>query len=400
MTGRTLIAGLACAAGAGLFYAGRLSTPPPASPASPPAHEADATPDPAVVQMSAEMQRNVGLETARVERAAVTRRLHAQGELTVDPARLAELRPIGQGRVLQVPVKPGDAVARGQTLLVYLDSSLVDLNLQMAQARASLEQARTTRMAAAASLARGRALLGGVIAASEVERRRVVLAQADAQAAGLAAQIADLQRRQALYAQRPGPPGQAAILAPSGGVVTAVAAAVGDLVDAGQVAVTVADLSDLWLQLAVYQADIDRLADAGSVAFTVAALPGRHFAAFLAGRTAMLDPGTGAMGVRCVVANPQGLFRPGMSAEGDIPTNQSATAVAVPPAAIQQVDGDPDVFIQTGPTSFRAQRVRTGIETPSAVEIIVGVSAGELVATQGSFWLKSQMLQSELGGGG
>ena len=383
-----------CLAG-GTFYAGRLSVPPPTPK---PAAQA-AAPDPDLVHLDADAQRQVGLAVVRARTGEVSRRLHAQGELAADPARTAELRPLDQGRVTQVLVKPGDAVRRGQTLIVYQDAALTGLDAELSRTRAALTEARAARDVARASLARGEALLGGVVARAEVDRRRVALDEADTELASLGSQVSALSTRQEQYGQAVGAPGFATLAAPGDGYVTAVAAASGDLLDSGRVAVTIADLSDLWLRLAVYQTDIDDVAAAGSVPFTVAALPGRHFSAALADRGVVLDPATGAMWVRCVVPNPGMAFRPGMSAEGDLPTRQSRIAVSVPAAALQRIDGAPAVFVQQGPTDFRMRRVRTGIETPSTVEIADGIAAGDPVVTTGSFWLKSQLLQSQLGAG-
>lgn len=172
------------------------------------------------------------------------------------------------------------------------------------------------------------------------------------------------------------------------------------MLDPSRVVATVSDLSVVWVVLSVYQADIRHVAPDGEVPFTVSALPNRHFTAPLAASDALLDPVTGVMQVRCSVANPDLLFRPGMLVEGDLPTDETSDALTLPASSLQDIDGDPVVFLQTEATQFRQQKVRVGLQTPDLVEVTGGLSAGQSVVTDGSFWLKSEALQDQLGGGG
>ena len=263
-----------------------------------------------------------------------------------------------------VKVRFGDRVTKGQILLVYQDPSLVALDTQLRTAKASLDQAASARAAALAAYRRGHALLGGVIAPAELDRRKTALAAAEAALQGAQSQSNALHQTRALYVASPSHPGEADIVAPTDGYVTSFAVGAGDTIDPARPAVTVADLSAVWLVLSVYQSDVQSIATNGTVPFTVAALPGQHFQTAIDARSAVLDPVTGAMQVRCGVPNTDLRFRPGMIADADLPTTDTADALTVPTAALQQVDGAPTMFVQTAPTEFRQQRVRLGLQTP------------------------------------
>lgn len=390
---------LAGLVGAGVFAAGRMTRPSAQSQKAPEKPD-DASGPPGTVTMDRTAQAGIGLKVAQVQRRTLTRRLAASGRIVADPARTAQLRPLGPGRVTSVLVRSGDRVHRGQALVRYQDVSLVAIDTQLTAGHASLEQAQAARAVAAAALARGRALLGGVIAQAELDRRGAALAQADAQLTFARGQVGSLRQRRQLYTTQPGASGEAAIIAPSDGYVMSVEVAVGDTMDPARVVATVADLSTVWIDLPVYQADIPNVATHGDVPFTLAALPDQHFIATLDAASATLDPGTGAMQVRGRIANPDLRFRPGMRVEGDLPTTGTTDALTLPPASLQDIDGEPVVFMQTGPTQFRQQKVHIGLQTKELVEISDGLELGQTVVTNGSFWLKSQALQAELGSGG
>lgn len=384
--------------GAGGFAAGQM-TGSTAQPPKAPDKPDDASGPPGTITMDQTAQAGIGLKVAQVQRRNLTRRLAASGQIVADPARTAQLRPLGPGRVTSVLVRSGDRVRRGQALVRYQDISLVTIDTQLTAGHASLEQAQADRAVAAAALARGRALLGGVIAQAELDRRKAALAQADALLILARGQVGSLKQRRQLYTTEPGAPGEAAVIAPSDGYVMSVEVAVGDTIDPARVVATVADLSTVWIELPVYQVDIPNVATDGDVPFTIAALPGQHFTATLDAKSAMLDPGTGAMQVRGIVANPDLRFRPGMRIEANLPTTGTTDALTLPPASLQDIGGEPVVFVQAGPTQFRQQKVRIGVQTRELVEIAAGLEPGQTVVTNGSFWLKSQALQAELGSG-
>ncbi len=68
--------------------------------------------------------------------------------------------------------------------------------------------------------------------------------------------------------------------------------------------------------------------------------------------------------------------------------------VVVPEAAIQEMDGKPWVFVAGEKGRFEKREVALGASSEGLVEVRSGVAAGEKVATQGSFLLKSQLLSA------
>jgi cobalt-zinc-cadmium efflux system membrane fusion protein len=60
------------------------------------------------------------------------------------------------------------------------------------------------------------------------------------------------------------------------------------------------------------------------------------------------------------------------------------------------MDGKPHVFVAGPKGRFEKREVALGASSEGLVEVRSGVAAGEKVATQGSFLLKSQLLSASM----
>jgi cobalt-zinc-cadmium efflux system membrane fusion protein len=135
------------------------------------------------------------------------------------------------------------------------------------------------------------------------------------------------------------------------------------------------------------------------VELNIDALPGRKFTGKLTWISAELDERTRMVKARAEVPNPDGLIKARMFARARVITVTNETAVLVPAAAIQRIDGKPFVFIKLGDDLFDARAVRLGSPSGDLWIIAEGLKAGEEVAVQHAFALRSQLLISRLGAG-
>ena len=107
-----------------------------------------------------------------------------------------------------------------------------------------------------------------------------------------------------------------------------------------------------------------------------------------------------SVSVRVVLPNVDQRLRPGMFATArirDTHAHEPRQLLAIPWAAVQEVDGHPAVFVRVEDGVFELRSVHTGERAGSDVEILNGIGAGETVVAEGSFLLKSQLLRSTLG---
>ena len=61
-----------------------------------------------------------------------------------------------------------------------------------------------------------------------------------------------------------------------------------------------------------------------------------------------------------------------------------AAALAIPPGAIVQIDGQPHVYVQRDPEAFYLRPVKTGESNDRYIAVTDGVREGERVVTVGA----------------
>ncbi len=187
--------------------------------------------------------RDAGIETEVAEARKVAKVLEVVGQLDFDQNRLAQLSARGEALVVDVKVDVGDDVREGEPLVVLTSAAVGADQARLTAARARLEAAR-------AAVAREEQLAESGLSprkSLEEARRELAAAQAEHDAT-----------RSALGAAGAAPNGglgRYVLRAPFAGTVVARDAVAGKTASAGQVLVQVADLSTMWAQLEVPEAE-------------------------------------------------------------------------------------------------------------------------------------------------
>jgi len=110
-----------------------------------------------------------------------------------------------------------------------------------------------------------------------------------------------------------------------------------------------------------------------------------------------VEAGSRTLEVRIAVDNADGRLKPGMFADVEITTTIFENVLLIPDEALQ-TDGEHQiVFVALDGDKFEKRVVKLGEEQQGRVQVLAGLNAGEKVATEGSFILKSEMLKGELG---
>ena len=160
------------------------------------------------------------------------------------------------------------------------------------------------------------------------------------------------------------------VTAPSAGVVVHRDVNPG-MVANDQTLVTVADLTTVWVELAAFQHDLDRIAAGQSV--TVSDVDGHQTADGVVDSLAPVGaPASQSMTVRVVVDNADGRWRPGLFVTGELVVAQNNVPIAVRRSALQTLDDSTVVFEQigerlrseTGNARTRRRRLGGGIGRP------------------------------------
>ena len=399
-----LIAGL----GAGASVVWFLRPPRPAVEKAVAADSA-ATADTNAVELPASAQQNASVEVITVRRTSLPTAIDVTGAVAPDESRISAIRPLARGVVQGVAVRLGDRVVAGQVLATVDNVELGTLVGEYNTERAALRQAEADREVKARALDRARELIKiEGIAQQQLDLRDAELRSADASVASARARVDQIEEQihrfgfddvqvARMTASDAGHRTESlsALRAPFAGIVTKYNIAQGELVDPERELFTIANLSTVWVLADVYEKDIAKIRRGASVRVHVDAYPDRVFTGELTYIADTIDAQTRTAKVRCVVANSDGALKLDMFARITVPTTDAREAIAVPARAVQQIDGQPVVFVRQSATRFERRRVQLGVAANDDVEV-TGVKPGEQVVGSGSFYLKTAALRERI----
>jgi cobalt-zinc-cadmium efflux system membrane fusion protein len=331
------------------------------------------------------------IATTAVTRHPLARDLSLVGSVAFDADHYAVVGPLIPGRIVALRAGSGDPVRRGQ-ILAELESP------DIGAAQAAFLEAKA-KLAAAQSNARRERDLATQRVSSDRERE-VAEAQAASEQAALDAarqRLESLGFKAGDIANMGGSAGgRVAIRAPIDGVVIAREVTLGQAVQAATDAFKVANLQHLWVNLDVYEKDLEAVHVKQQVDVRTESLPGRIFPGHIAYVEPNVDDKTRTARVRIEMDNVNGALRPGqfVSAKlhGDV-KRVERPVLAISRKALVSVDGKNLVFVKKIGGTFEPRTVELGVSGGDLVEIVKGVSEGDEVVTEGAFLLKSELLR-------
>lgn len=335
----------------------------------------------------------LGIRLDQVGTGPVGHEIELPAEVRFDQTRLAHVSPRVSGIVRTVDVSEGDVVAAGDRLAILDSRALADAKSVYLSARARLDLAR-------ARFDRENRLWEQRISAEQdfldareaFEEVRIEVRSARQQLEALGVGEAE---RDALIAETGAPLTRYTLSAPISGTVIERHAVLGEVIEEGAQppAFIIADTSTLWVDAAIYGADLDRL-QAGSAVRIDAGDGGSAIVSEIAFISPQLGESTRTGRARIVLDNAGGRLRPGMFVSVYAQADDAGTSVRVPASALQSVDGDDVVFVRTD-AGFEVRPVRTGRRSERFAEILTGVEPGETIAVTGTFTLKSELQKGE-----
>jgi RND family efflux transporter MFP subunit len=187
--------------------------------------------------------------------------------------------------------------------------------------------------------------------------------------------------------------------APITGVITSRSANLGQVVAMGQELLSVTDLSEVWVVGDLYEQDFKTVTVGSEAAITTPAYPGL----MLRGRVSYIDPRVDPQArtakARIEVPNSDGRLRLGMYVTVNF-TTPGGSVVAVPRSAVQAIGERQVVFIpaEGEDGKFTQRQVRLGPPIGANYTILSGLKPGETIVTEGSFFLRAEVLRNAPGG--
>ena len=155
----------------------------------------------------------------------------------------------------------------------------------------------------------------------------------------------------------------------------------GAYVTPGQRLTRLFDLSALKIEFTVPESRLPRLTRGNRILARSGALPGEEFTAVLDAIAPGIDPVTRSVRVRALLANPDPRLRPGMLLELEV-LGDTRQALVVPETALISRGSQQYAYRIEGGKAQRRE-VGTGIRREGLVEIVTGLSAGDIVIVHG-----------------
>lgn len=365
--------------------------------------EAEASPRAAVrpdgsIHLTAQQVKLAGIRTAPAEERGVTRNIMAPG--VVKPREAAESQVFSPfpGRVIADPSRlphVGSLVKRGEVLAqveqILNAATRVQFKVDDIQLQSAIDQAQNEVALAGTEYQRSKALYQvGAIPLKQEQTAEFNDQQAQTRLAS--AKKAKAQYEEAEAGRGTGPR-RVDVVSPLDGVVVAANITPGEQIDATTSLFTVADLSRVWVEAAVFENDLGYLRQVHEAKILTRAYPGQVFTGRLLTVGNMVDPVNRTAAAIFAVANPDRKLKIGMFAEAEIPTGRTQNSIVVPATALLEAAGGPVVYVETQPNDFVARPVMADERQGSQVVIQSGLSPGEIVVTQGGETLRSESLR-------
>ncbi len=368
--------------------AASMATTPPPAPAEP-AGDAE-------VVLSPEALARAGIKTAAVTAIAAGTAVTAPGSVMANAYREVKVTPIAAGIVTKVHVELGAVVKRGAPLVTLFSAELADSQTKYMSMSAMLEadhkKLERTRQLVDIGAA-SRQDLEEITAVHEAHATEVEAARLRLQLLGLTAeQVRGLTSPSQIITT-------VVVPAPITGVITSRSANLGQVVAMGQELLSVTDLSEVWVVGDLYEQDFKTVTVGSGATITTPAYPGL----MLRGRVSYIDPRVDPQvrtaKARIEVPNSDGRLRLGMYVTVSF-TTPGGSAVVVPRSAVQSMGVRQVVFVpvEGEEGKFIQRQVRLGSPIGDNYTVLSGLKPGESVVTEGSFFLRAEILRNSPGG--
>ena len=320
------------------------------------------------VRLTAAQIREFGVTFGFAEQRELAAEVRTVGSVAFDETRVAQVAPKFGGFVERLYVDfTGRAVRRGEPLLEIYSPELVAAQQEL------LVAARLQQTVGESSVPGVPAPSTDLVAAA---RQRLRLWDVPEAQIREVLRTGRVRRTVTLYS-------------PASGVVVEKPVVRGQAVQAGQTLYTIADLSRVWVEAELREADAGTVREGSPATVELAAFPGRPLTGVVSYLQPTLQTEARTLRARIVLPNPEGRLRPGMYATVRL-TAPARTALTVPASALVRTGERTLVFVDLGSGRIAAQEVEAGRVTGEYAEVLSGVEPGQRVVTSAQFLLDSE----------
>lgn len=306
------------------------------------------------------------MELGKLEMHNFNQIVKANGMLDLPPQSHVSISPYYGGYIKMIDLLPGQAVKKGQTVLVLENPEYVQFQQDFLEVQSQLKYLKS-------DYERQKALYADNVSSEKNYLKAesdysVARAKHNALKANLALMNIDANMLTLDNIQT-----RITLSSPIDGFVTQVNTTMGAYVNPSDVAIVIINNDHLHLELSVFENDISKIAVDQPILFKTHRAKGEVYEATVHLINKAVDAENRSINVHghLIEEKNETLFSPGMYIEADIITS-SASGLALPSEAVVDIDGVHYVLVRTNPTShtYLQKEVKVGLTDKEYSEIL------------------------------
>lgn len=320
-----------------------------------------------IVRIDSHKIQTLGVQTQAVKPQVLGREIRALANLEIDEARVFDISPRFEGWVTRLLVNAqGQEVNKGEILF-----DVIIPNLYYAEFAYKQAVKKTLDVATAGADLQRQAELQVVSAMERLDEMGIPLEEMER-----------LQRGGEPFSQIP-------YRSPAAGVVMLKNIVQGTRFAAGDQLYQLADLSKLWLTIALPEQELGRIKVGDTLQVGFIAEPGKTRKAKVDFVYPTLDQSNRTFKLRALLDNADRKLKPGQSGEAWL-QSQPRKTLAIPTNALLDSGREQWVLVALGEGVFQPRQIQVGERNLDWIEVASGLSEGEQVVTQANFLIDSE----------
>lgn len=346
------------------------------------------------IQISESILKNHPIQTTSLKLEGEFEEVLLPGKVSYDLAKMARIGSRVPGRIVSIYVNEGDYVRQGQVIFSIQSVELGDMEAIYRKASARKEalllQAERAKELYEKKVTSAKefemAMMDYKTVKTELETSRSALENYGLNEAEINALVGGKSYSLNLP-----------IRSPISGTITERNAILGQAVSVRDNLFTVADLSTLWILLDVYEKDLNQIRIGTQAEVFPVGNEADKVIAKVAHVGEVIDPVKRTAELRLLVKNAKGRLRPGQSisavVQGLVAQGEKSKFYTLPEKCVHKIEGETIVFLQNPNGTFTPRKIQVGRLVDDRIEVISGLSEGDVVVSDGSFLLKSEFLK-------
>jgi Cu(I)/Ag(I) efflux system membrane fusion protein/cobalt-zinc-cadmium efflux system membrane fusion protein len=332
--------------------------------------EGEDTTPPSVVRIDPVTMQNMGVRLAQVKRKPFVKTIRTYGSITYDERKIYTVNTKFSGWIEKLHVDfVGEKIKKEQPLFDIYSPDLVTAQEEYLLA---VKQCGSLCESPYPSIREGAKRL---IEASRTRLRYWDLTDE---------QIRQLERTSAIQKTL-------TIYSPTSGVVIEKIAFEGHYVKAGEHQYVIADLSNVWVDVDIYEYELPWVRNGMPAEMDLSYIPGKRFKGKVLYIYPFLEKKTRTAKLRLEFENPGHQLKPGMYANIYLKPKISEESLVIPQEAVIDSGVRKVVFIYLGEGKFQAREVKIGVEGgENELQVLEGLKEGDNIVVSAQFMLDSE----------